>query len=87
MADRTAVWLEAALNGPWARTLQPGMPITVGELVSDGIVCARAGAAIIHVHAYDERTGRQREAIDALTIAAWSNPANAEAKTLLDSAQ
>jgi 3-keto-5-aminohexanoate cleavage enzyme len=60
MADRT-VWLEAALNGPWGRTLQPGMPITVGELVADGTACARAGAAIVHVHAYDERTGRQRD--------------------------
>jgi 3-keto-5-aminohexanoate cleavage enzyme len=60
MADRT-VWLEAALNGPWARALQPAIPITVGELVADGIACAQAGAAIIHVHAYDERTGRQRD--------------------------
>jgi 3-keto-5-aminohexanoate cleavage enzyme len=55
------VSLEAALNGPWGRTLQPGMPITVGELIAEGIACARAGAAIIHVHAYDERTGRQRD--------------------------
>jgi tetratricopeptide (TPR) repeat protein/TolB-like protein len=31
------------------------------------------------------RTGRQQDAIDALTIAAWSDPANAEAKKLLDS--
>jgi 3-keto-5-aminohexanoate cleavage enzyme len=60
MADRT-VWLEAALNGPWARALQPAIPVTVGELVADGIACAQAGAAIIHVHAYDERTGRQRD--------------------------
>lgn len=60
MADRT-VWLEAALNGPWGRTLQPNMPVTVGELITDGIACAQAGAAIIHVHAYDERTGRQRD--------------------------
>ena len=37
------------------------MPITVGELVAEGIACAQAGAAIIHVHAYDERTGRQRD--------------------------
>jgi uncharacterized protein (DUF849 family) len=64
MTDRV-IWLEAALNGPWGRTLQPGMPITVGELVAEGIACARAGAAIVHVHAYDERTGRQRD--DALT--------------------
>jgi uncharacterized protein (DUF849 family) len=60
MADQT-VWLEVALNGPWARTVQPGIPITVGELIADGIACARAGAAIVHVHAYDERTGRQRD--------------------------
>lgn len=60
MADR-AIWLEVALNGPWGRALQPCMPITVGELVEDGIACARAGAGIIHVHAYDERTGRQRD--------------------------
>jgi tetratricopeptide (TPR) repeat protein len=31
------------------------------------------------------RTGRQQDAIDALTISAWSDPANAEAKKLLDS--
>jgi uncharacterized protein (DUF849 family) len=37
------------------------MPITVGEAVAEGIACARAGAAIVHVHAYDERTGRQRD--------------------------
>ena len=60
MAERS-IWLEVALNGPWARALQPAMPITVGELVADGIACARAGAAIVHVHAYDERTGRQRD--------------------------
>ena len=60
MADRS-IWLEVALNGPWARALQPGIPITVDELVADGIACARAGAAIVHVHAYDERTGRQRD--------------------------
>jgi 3-keto-5-aminohexanoate cleavage enzyme len=60
MADRS-VWLEVALNGPWGRALQPGMPVTVGELVAEGIVCAKAGAAIVHVHAYDERTGRQRD--------------------------
>jgi uncharacterized protein (DUF849 family) len=37
------------------------MPVAVGELVAEGIACARAGAAIVHVHAYDERTGRQRD--------------------------
>ncbi|MFM9886618.1 MAG: 3-keto-5-aminohexanoate cleavage protein [Burkholderiales bacterium] len=54
-------WLEVSLNGPWSRDRQPLIPITVGEIVEQGIACARAGAAIIHVHAYDERTGRQND--------------------------
>jgi Flp pilus assembly protein TadD len=31
------------------------------------------------------RTGRRQDAIDALTIAAWSDPMNVEAKQLLES--
>lgn len=58
------VWLEVALNGPWTRSVQPGIPITVSEIVEQGIACAREGAAIVHVHAYDADTGRQRD--DAL---------------------
>ncbi|MDX1540014.1 MAG: 3-keto-5-aminohexanoate cleavage protein [Geminicoccaceae bacterium] len=57
----TPIWLEVALNGPWSRELQPDIPITVEEIVADGIACAEAGAAIVHLHAYDERTGRQRD--------------------------
>ena len=60
MAER-AVWLEVALNGPWGRELQPKIPITVQEIVADGIACAKEGAAIIHAHAYDAATGRQRD--------------------------
>jgi 3-keto-5-aminohexanoate cleavage enzyme len=60
MTNRST-WLEVALNGPWGRTLQPCIPISAGELVAEGIACAKEGAAIIHVHAYDERTGRQRD--------------------------
>lgn len=55
------VWLEAALNGPWTRSRQPRIPVTVSEIVADGIACAQAGAAIIHLHAYDEATGRQKD--------------------------
>lgn len=46
-------WIEAALNGPWSRRRQPGIPDTVEAIVADGIACAKAGACIIHVHAYD----------------------------------
>jgi 3-keto-5-aminohexanoate cleavage enzyme len=52
------VWIEAALNGAWSRALQPGIPDTIEAIVAEGIACARAGAAIIHTHAYD-KGGRQ----------------------------
>ena len=47
------VWIEAALNGPWSRRRQPGIPDTVDTIVAEGIDCAAAGACIVHVHAYD----------------------------------
>jgi uncharacterized protein (DUF849 family) len=58
------VCLEVALNGPWSRSLQPGIPVTVEELVAQGVDCARLGASVIHVHVYDPATGRQREDYD-----------------------
>jgi len=58
------VWIEAALNGAWTRDRQPSIPVTIAEIVADGIAAAKAGAAIIHLHAYDERTGRQRDAYE-----------------------
>src|SRR5580698_9791134 len=47
------VWIEAALNGPWRRAGQPGIPDTVEAIIAEGIACARAGATIIHTHAYN----------------------------------
>jgi len=47
------VWIEVALNGPWSRSLQPGIPDTIDTIVAEGIACAKAGACIVHVHAYD----------------------------------
>lgn len=55
------VWIEAALNGPWTRAKQPGIPVAVEDIVADGIASAEAGAAIIHAHAYDVTTGRQKD--------------------------
>ena len=51
-------WLEVALNGSWGRRLQAGIPVGIAEIVAQGIACARAGAAIVHLHAYDEASGR-----------------------------
>lgn len=58
---RNKTWLEVALNGPWGRKSQPGIPVSVAEIVAQGIECAHEGAAIVHVHAYDETSGRQRD--------------------------
>ena len=33
--------------------MQPGIPDTVEAIIAEGIACARAGATIIHTHAYD----------------------------------
>jgi 3-keto-5-aminohexanoate cleavage enzyme len=57
----SSVWIEAALNGPWGRHRQPGIPITIAEIISEGLAAADAGAAIIHVHAYDNASGQQRD--------------------------
>ncbi|HEX7881311.1 MAG TPA: 3-keto-5-aminohexanoate cleavage protein [Afipia sp.] len=57
----TKIWIEAALNGPWTRAKQPGIPVAVEEIVAEGIACAEAGAAIIHAHAYDVTTGHQKD--------------------------
>lgn len=54
-------WVEVALNGPWGRDKQPLMPITVEEIVEEGLACAAAGASILHVHAYDVESGRQKD--------------------------
>ena len=58
------VWPEAALNGPWTRQRQPGIPVTRAEIVEQAVACADAGAAIVHLHAYDEASGRPSEAYD-----------------------
>ncbi|MCE9683457.1 3-keto-5-aminohexanoate cleavage protein [Halomonas alkalisoli] len=56
-----AIWLEVALNGPWSRERQPKIPITADEIVEDAIASADAGASIVHFHAYDPVSGRQRD--------------------------
>lgn len=63
MSERKT-WVEVALNGPWSRKTQPRIPITVDEIVEDGIACVKAGASIVHVHAYDEATGKQKDDLE-----------------------
>jgi uncharacterized protein (DUF849 family) len=55
------VWIEVALNGPWGQARQPGIPVTVADIVEQGVACVQAGAAIVHAHAYDEQSGQQKD--------------------------
>lgn len=57
-------WLEVALNGSWGKARQPGIPVRVPDIIEQGVACAREGAAIVHVHAYDEASGRQRDSAE-----------------------
>ena len=52
-------WLEVALNGPWGQARQPRIPVTTKSIIEEGVACVQDGASIVHVHAYDEATGRQ----------------------------
>jgi len=58
------VWLEVALNGGWGARRQPNAPILAADIVEQAIACIDAGAAIVHLHAYDPQTGRQRDTFE-----------------------
>ena len=58
-AGMKKTWLEVALNGSWGKARQPGIPVRIADIVAQGIACASEGAAVVHVHAYDEATGQQ----------------------------
>jgi uncharacterized protein (DUF849 family) len=58
---RRPIAIEVALNGPWGRARVPHLPIAPEALIAQGIACAQAGAAVIHLHAYDTATGRQND--------------------------
>jgi len=64
MAVTEPAWLEVAVNGPWSRQRQPGIPVTADEIVNEALACADEGASIIHFHAYDPVTGKQRDDYD-----------------------
>ena len=60
----STTWLEVAINGPWSRNKQPNIPVLADEIVETAVACAAEGASIIHFHAYDPVTGRQRDDYD-----------------------
>jgi uncharacterized protein (DUF849 family) len=61
------VVLQAALNGSRPRSEHPGIPRTPEELATDSRAAVRAGAHILHIHAFD---GTGRESLAAGAVAA-----------------
>jgi len=49
--------IECSLNEQVTKAENPNVPISVDELVADGLAAAAAGAAILHFHARDVETG------------------------------
>jgi 3-keto-5-aminohexanoate cleavage enzyme len=52
------VMIESAINGNALRELNPNIPYSPEEIASDAIATCRAGAALIHFHVRDPKTGR-----------------------------
>lgn len=48
-------------------SMSPALPVTPDEIAADAIAAAEAGAAIIHLHARDPRTGKPDQSAEAFT--------------------
>ena len=66
MARERQVIVTAALTGSiHTPSMSPHLPVTPDEIVAEGVRAARAGAAILHVHARDPETGRPDQSPEA----------------------
>src|SRR3989337_2403051 len=53
------VIITCALTGGAATTqLSPHVPVTPEQIANEGIAAARAGAAVVHIHVRDPKTGK-----------------------------
>ena len=66
MARSNKVVVTCAVTGAiHTPTMSPHLPITADEIVGDALAAAEAGAAILHLHARDEKTGRPDQTPEA----------------------
>lgn len=56
--DETVVVTCALTGGMTVPAQSPAIPVTVDEIVREGVEAAEAGAAVLHVHVREEATGR-----------------------------
>jgi 3-keto-5-aminohexanoate cleavage enzyme len=52
------VMIEAAINGNAMRGRNPNIPYSPAEIAADAVATCRAGAALIHFHVRDPRSGK-----------------------------
>ena len=63
--DRNKVIITCALTGGMrVPTQSPAIPVTVAEIVEEGVRAAEAGAAVLHLHVGEEATGRPIQDVD-----------------------
>ena len=55
--ENKKIWLEAVLSGSYTKSVQSKIPMSISEIVSEGLSCAKAGASVLRVTAFNEKTG------------------------------
>jgi uncharacterized protein (DUF849 family) len=66
MADRNKVIITCAVTGAiHTPSMSPHLPVTPDEIVAEALAAAEAGAAILHLHARDPKTGKPDQTPDA----------------------
>src|SRR5215469_8145814 len=66
MASSNKVIITCAVTGAiHTPSMSPHLPVTADEIAEDAIAAAEAGAAIVHLHARDEKTGRPDQSPEA----------------------
>ncbi|RTL67704.1 MAG: 3-keto-5-aminohexanoate cleavage protein [Pseudonocardiaceae bacterium] len=66
--DSGKVIVTCALTGGMTVPAQsPAIPITVAQIVEEGVAAAEAGAAVLHLHVREEATGRPVQDVELFT--------------------
>ncbi|MEO1159379.1 MAG: 3-keto-5-aminohexanoate cleavage protein [Pseudomonadota bacterium] len=65
MADRRSVIISCAITGAiHTPSMSPYLPVTSNAIVASAIEAAQAGAAILHLHARDDSTGKPDQSVE-----------------------
>src|SRR5262245_43484668 len=68
MAKARKVIITCAVTGSiHTPSMSPHLPITASEIADAAIGAAEAGAAIVHLHARDPKTGKPDQSVEAFT--------------------